>query len=246
MPAGKINGDKATYAYVFESYGYYAPRAMYRLLSHGIRIKVSNDVLQSYQRERFERGAIMVSLENQELSSEQLSVYIKEAAEKDGIDVYGFNTGLDYKGVSLGSSSFTALQKPVIAMVIEGGASANDAGEMWHLLDTRFNIPVTMIPQSVVNTANISKYNVIIFPSGNFNVINDTGKEKLKSWTQNGGVIVAFENANTCLVTAGIGKYETKKDKDERQRPGKTKTVCRHPGKQRSTRNQRRHFPGRR
>jgi hypothetical protein len=223
MPAGKINGDKATYAYVFESYGYYAPRAMYRLLSHGIRIKVSNDVFNHTNGKRFERGAIMVSLENQELSPEQLSVYIKEVADKDGIDVYGFNTGLDYKGVSLGSSSFTALQKPVIAMVIEGGASANDAGEMWHLLDTRFNIPVTMIPQSVVNTANISKYSVIIFPPGNFNVINDTGKEKLKSWTQNGGVIVAFENANTWLANAGIGKYETKKDKEESKDPAKPK-----------------------
>ncbi len=223
MPVGKINGDKATYAYVFESYGYYAPRAMYRLLSHGIRIKVSNDVFNHSNGKRFERGTIMIPLENQELSPEQVSVYIKEVAEKDGIDVYGFNTGLDYKGVSLGSSSFTALQKPVIAMVIEGGASANDAGEMWHLLDTRFNIPVTLIPQSVVNTANISKYNVIIFPPGNFSVINDTGKDKLKSWTQNGGVIVAFENANTWLANAGIGKYETKKDKEDNKDVAKPK-----------------------
>lgn len=216
MPAGRISPDKATYAYVFESYGYYAPRAMYRLLSHGIRIKVSNDVFNHSNGKRFERGTIMVPLENQDMSAEQITVFIKEIAERDGIDVYGFNTGLDYKGVSLGSSSFTVLQKPVIAMVVDGGVSANDAGEMWHLLDTRFNIPVTMIPQSVFNTANLNKYTAIIFPPGNFSVINDAGKEKLKTWTQNGGVIIGFETALNWLTTAGIGKFDMKKDE-----PGK-------------------------
>lgn len=216
MPAGRITGDNATFAYVFESYGYYVPRALYRLLNHGIRAKVSNDVFNHPNGKQFARGAIMVSLENQDLSPEQITVYIKEIAQRDGIDIWGFNTGLDYKGVSLGSSSFTPLTKPTIAMVIEGGVSANDAGEMWHLLDTRFNIPVTLLPQSVFNTANISKYNVILFPPGNFNVINDAGKEKLKAWTQNGGVVIGFESALTWLTTAGIGKFDTKKDEPEK------------------------------
>jgi hypothetical protein len=222
MPAGRITGDKANYAYVFESYGYYAPRAMYRLLNRGIRVKVSNDVFNHSSGKRFERGAIMVPLENQDMSAEQITVYIKEIAERDGIDVYGFNSGLDYKGVSLGSSSFTALQKPVIAMVIEGGVQANDAGEMWHLLDTRFNIPVTMIPQSVFNTANINKYTTIIFPPGNYSVINDNGKEKLKTWTQNGGIVIGFETALNWLTTAGIGKFDMKKD-DPGKDPAKAK-----------------------
>jgi hypothetical protein len=164
----------------------------------------------------------MVSLENQDMSAEQISVYIKEIADKDGIDVWGFNTGLDYKGVSLGSSSFTALQKPTIAMVIEGGVSANDAGEMWHLFDTRFNIPVTMIPQSVFNNANLNKYTVIIFPPGNFSTINDNAKEKLKSWTQSGGVIIGFETALNWLSTANIGSFTMKKDEPSKD-PAKQK-----------------------
>ncbi|HMJ70632.1 MAG TPA: M14 metallopeptidase family protein [Cyclobacteriaceae bacterium] len=222
MPTGRTVGDKAAYAYAFESYGYYAPRAMYRLLSHGIRIKVSNDIFNHASGKRFERGTILVPLENQEMSPEQVSVYIKEIVERDGIDVYGYDTGLDYKGVSLGSSSFTALQKPVIAMIIDNGVSANDAGEIWHLLDTRFNIPVTLIQQSVFNTGNISKYNVIIFPPGTFTGINDNGKEKLKAWTQSGGVVIGFETALTWLTTAGIGKFEFKKDEPAKD-PAKAK-----------------------
>lgn len=212
MPMGKTVGGPATYAYVFESYGYYAPRAMYRLLSHGIRIKASNDVFHHPSGKQFARGAILVPLENQDLSAEQIGVYIREIAERDGIDVYGFNTGLDYKGVSLGSSSFTPLNKPVIAMIVDAGVSANDAGEMWHLLDTRFHMPVTLIPQTVFNNANISKYNVIIFPPGNFSTISEAGKEKLKAWAQNGGVIIGFETALNWLSGAGIGKFDIKKE----------------------------------
>ncbi|HZY80944.1 MAG TPA: M14 family metallopeptidase [Cyclobacteriaceae bacterium] len=221
-PTGKMIGDKATFAYVFETYGYYAPRAMYRLLSHNIRIKVSNDVFYHSSGKKFERGAILVPLENQDLAPEQIAVYIKEVAERDGIDVYGFNTGLDYKGVSLGSSSFTVLQKPSIAMVIDAGVSANDAGEMWHLLDTRFNMPVTLIHQSTLNTTSLSRYSTIIFPPGNYSAINDSGKDKLKAWTQTGGVIIGFETALNWLTTNGLGKFEMKKDEPSKD-PAKAK-----------------------
>lgn len=212
MPVGRIIGDKSEYAYVFESNGYYAPRSIYRLVSHGIRIKVSNEIIHHPNGKRFERGAILIPMDNQDLTPSQIDVFIREIAEKDAIDVYAFNTGLDYKGVSLGSSSFTPLTKPVIAMVVDAGVSANDAGEMWHLFDTRYHIPVTMIPQQVLNNASIQKYTTIIFPPGNYNTISDACKEKLKAWTQNGGVIIGFENALTWLNGAGLGKFETKKD----------------------------------
>lgn len=223
MPVGKTNGDaNAAYAYVFESYGYYAPRAMYRLLNAGIRIKVSNDVFNHPSGKRFERGSILIPLDNQTLNTDQVRVYVNEVAAKDGIDIWGFNTGLDYKGVSLGSSSFTVLQKPVIAMVIDGGVSANDAGEIWHLLDTRFHTPVTLIPQSIFNSSSISKYTHIIFPPGNFNTISEGGKEKLKMWTQAGGVVIGFETALNWLSTAGVGKFDMKKEEPAKD-PAKPK-----------------------
>jgi len=43
-------------------------------------------------------------------------------------------------------------------------------------------------------------------------VINDNGKDKLKAWTQNGGVVIGFETALTWLSNAGVGKFDTKKD----------------------------------
>lgn len=228
MPVGKLIGDKGGYAFVFETYGYYSPRAIYRLLSHGIRAKVATDAFYHPSGKKFEPGAILIPLENQDKNPQQIEVYIREIAEKDAIDVYAFATGLDYRGVSLGSSAFQALRKPEIAMLVDGGpgfggVSATDAGEIWHLLDQRFNIPITCMPITVFNGANLNRYTTIIFPAGGYSAISEPAKEKLKAWIQNGGTVIGFENALTWFGTAGLGKFDMKKD-DEKKDPAKQKS----------------------
>ncbi|MBA4053539.1 MAG: zinc carboxypeptidase, partial [Marivirga sp.] len=164
MAVGKRVSDKTDYAYVFESYGFYAPRAIYRLLNHGLRLKVATDPFFHSDGKKFERGAIMIPVSGQEKNQDQIEFIINEIVNKDGIDVYSFKTGLDYKGVSLGSSSFLPLKKPVIAMLVGDGISPTDVGEVWHMLDTRFNIPVTLIPVSIFERTALSKYTTIIIP----------------------------------------------------------------------------------
>ena len=210
FPAGKLIGEKSEYAYVFEPYGFYTPRAIFRLLEKGLRVKVATDPFHHPSGKRFERGSILVPVSGQDKPIELITFLINEIASKDGIDVYSFNTGLDFKGVSLGSGSFLSVRKPEIAMLVDAGVTANDAGEMWHLLDTRFNIPVTMMPVSLLNSANLSKYNTLIFPPGNYSAINDITRDKLKAWLGAGNVIIGLENALTWLHAAGIGKFDMK------------------------------------
>jgi hypothetical protein len=210
MPEGKIIG-KGDYAYVIEPFGYYVHRSMYRLLNKNIRVKVATEPFYS-DGKKFERGSLLISVDHQEKLPDALQVYMKEIAEKDGLDVFASNTGLDFQGVSLGSPTFLALKKPEIAMLVEGGISPTDAGEIWHLLDTRFQIPVTLLPISVFNSTNINRYNTLIIPEGTYNTITDAAKEKLKTWTQAGGLIIGFESAVSWLNTSGFAKFEIKKE----------------------------------
>ncbi len=212
MPAGKIIGGKSDYAYAFDAVGFYSHRALYRFLEKGIRVKVATDPFYHPDGRKFERGSLLVQISGQDKSSELIEYIVREVTMQDGIDVYGFKTGLDFKGVSLGSGSFLNIRKPEIAMLVDGGVSGNDAGEMWHLLDTRFNVPVTMIPVNVFNSANLSRYNTIILPPGNYGTISDPAKEKLKLWIQNGGVVIGLETALNWLNSSGLGRFEMKKD----------------------------------
>ncbi|MCZ8355137.1 MAG: M14 family metallopeptidase [Cyclobacteriaceae bacterium] len=217
---GKRVGGKSTYAYVMEPNGYFLPRAMYRLLSNGIRIKVSNEPFYNNENKKFERGSILLQVSGQDKNPDFIEFLLDEITSKDGIDVYACNTGLDYKGVSLGSSSFTPIRKPEIALLVGDGISPTDVGEIWHLLDTRYQIPVTLLPMDVLNRANISKYNTLIMPAsyGNLSISENT-REKIKSWTQAGGTIIAFENALTWLNNAGLAKFEMKKDEEKKDAP---------------------------
>jgi hypothetical protein len=211
-PEGKMIG-KGDYAYVIEPYGYYVPRATYRLLSKNVRVKVATDPFFSNGK-KFDRGSLLISVDNQEKMPDQLEVYMKEIREKDGLDVYALSTGLDYQGVSLGSPTFLSLKKPEIAMLVDVGISATDAGEIWHVLDTRFQIPVTLLPISIFNSTNLNRYNTIILPEGSYNNITEATKEKLKTWTQAGGIVIGFESAVNWFNTVGLGKFETKKEEE--------------------------------
>jgi hypothetical protein len=220
LPAGKRIGGKSEYAYVFESNGYYAPRAIYRILNHGLRLKVASNAFYHSDGRKFEAGALLLEVGSQEKSADQIEYIVNEIVEKDGIDVYAFNSGLDYRGVSLGSGSFLSIKKPVIAMLVGDGISATDAGEVWHMLDTRFQIPVTLIPVNVFDRAALSKYNTIILPpTTSTPSISEATKERLKTWTQNGGVVIGLENAVSWLNNMGLGRFDMKKEDEKKDAP---------------------------
>lgn len=210
IPAGKLVGGESSYAYVLEPNAYYLHRAVNRLQQRNIRIKVANEPFFHTSGKRFERGSILIPVAGQEKSEELINFTIKEILSADGIDVYAFNTGLDYQGVSLGSASFAVVRKPVIAMLAGSGVNANDAGELWHLLDTRMHTPVTVLPLENLSRTNLSTYNTLIFPPGSYASITESTKDKLKTWVQSGGVIIGFENALAWLHTAGLGKFDFK------------------------------------
>ncbi len=217
IPAGTLIGNRSEYAYAFEPTGYYVPRTLYRLLKEDVLVKVATESFNHTSGKKFGPGSILIPLTGQKKTTQQIGYIINEIMREDGIDVYSFETGLDYKGVSLGSNSFRIVQKPEIAVLVGDGVTSNDAGEIWHLLDTRFEIPVTMMPLQVFNSADISRYNTIIFPQGTYNSISDTALEKLKVWIRAGGTVIGLENALNWFQSAGLGKFEMKKS-DDKQR----------------------------
>ncbi|MCU0419309.1 MAG: M14 family metallopeptidase [Cyclobacteriaceae bacterium] len=222
FPTGKKIGN-GTYAYLIEPYGYYAPRAMYRLLHQGYKVKVATEPFVSEGR-TFARGTLLIAKANQTKTQEELQQALHQITTEDGLDVYATATGLDYVGVSLGSGSFLPVRKPEIAMLVEGGVSATDVGELWHLLDVRYGIPVALMPLSVLNASSISRYNTLLMAEGSYYALPEATKEKLKAWVQAGGVIIGFEGAVSWLHTAGLAKFDVKgtggdKEKKEPAKP---------------------------
>lgn len=191
MPKGKVFGGQSAYAYAFEWHGYYAPRAAYRLMDKGIRVKVSTKKFIGPGEKEFDRGTILVPVANQALSEYDLFQEMQKIANEDALDIHSLSTGLT-GGVSLGSNSFVQVEKPEIALIVEAGSSY-DIGEVWHLLDTRMNIPATKLPVSRIGSPNIDRYNTIVI-SGGLNLDENT-MNNLKRWVRNGGTLVGTGSA---------------------------------------------------
>ncbi len=195
FPMGEVVGGKSDYAYLFEWNEYYAPKLLYEVLNHQLIAKVATDpfeIATANGNMKFDYGTIMIPAKNQPKSEDEIYQLIEKHAKINGIKVYAVKTGLVSDGIDLGSSNFSILEKPKVAMLVGTGVAPSDAGEIWHLADQRFGLPITMIDVNNFNSANIDKYNTLIMVSGSYGSVN---KDKIKTWVQNGGTLVLFETA---------------------------------------------------
>jgi len=188
---------KSNYAYLFEWHDYYAPKLAYRLLSKGVRLKVGKSPF-SQNDVNFDYGTIMISAQNQSMSSEELFQIIDEALAGIPVQVFGVGTGLN-KGIDLGSGEFSTLKLPKIGLFVGGGVNPHDAGEMWHMLDQRFDIPISKLDVDDLSGMDLSRYNVLI-ASNMRGSLSEGAEKNLKSWIEDGGTLVAYGSVLTWLA----------------------------------------------
>jgi hypothetical protein len=93
-------------------------------------------------------------------------------------------------------------------MITGPGVNATDAGEVWHLLDQRMNIPATHLEPAVFNRIELNKYNTLIMVGGTY---TDLNKDKLKAWVQSGGTLILTEESISWASQNGIADIKLKK-----------------------------------
>lgn len=199
FPKGELVGGKSDYAYVFEWDEYYAPRALYRLLDAGVRAKVTPKPFTGVTSDgthKFDYGTIIVPLGPQSVEQEKIHELIRKATEEDNLRVYSVGTGLTPQGVDLGSRSFEILEKPSVAVLVGDGARPYEAGEVWHLLDQRFDMPPTLLPMDRIGRADLNRYNVIVMVSGGYKGLSKDDIREIKRWVRNGGTLITTKYAN--------------------------------------------------
>lgn len=213
MPVGELLGGKSEYGYLMEWDEFYAPRALLELQQAGLITKVATnktEISTSAGLKKFDYGTILIPVTMQEKSSEQVFQLINLVAQKNALKIYSMQSGTASVGSDLGSSKYLSLKLPVVAMLVGTGVNALDAGEVWHLMDQRLNIPASHLDVAGFNRIDISKYSTIIMVSGSY---GDVNKDKLKTWVQAGGVLIVLEEAVTWAAQNGIASVTFKKIK---------------------------------
>ena len=205
--------SKSDYAYVLEWSELLAPAALYELQKAGVITKVATNSFElpvTGTFRKFGYGSIVIPVKLQSKSSDELFQLVKAAADKYHLPAFGLTTGAALSGSDLGSGRFANITIPVVATIVGTGVNALDAGEFWHLMDQRMNIPISQLEISTFNRVDISKYNTIVLVGGTY---NDLNKDKMKSWVQAGGRLILLEEAISWGASSGISNLSFKKTK---------------------------------
>lgn len=212
-PVVKINLPVSNYGYLVGWDKFLAPKALYELQSAGLIVKVATRSFEigiSNSNTAFDYGTLLIPIQGQTQSAEAVNRVLNKVVNRNKLKAHALQTGASSAGVDIGSAKFVVVAKPSIAMIAGNGVNALDAGEVWHLLDQRMNIPTIHLETTAFNRTDIDKYNTIILVSGNY---ADLNKEKLKSWVQAGGTLIATEDAVTWAAQNGISDVKFKRVK---------------------------------
>ena len=225
--------EKASYAYIVNWDDYNTPAALYYMQSKGLKIAAAFKpftIRTSDGAVNFNYGSLLIPVSKQDKTSAEVYQIVLEAQEKFEVPVFGTNSGYSIKGIDLGSNNFRVLKKPKVAMLIGEGVNSYEAGEVWHLLDTRIHLPITKIRMNNYSSANLDKYNTLVMVSGNYSQLDSLKRQKLKNWTAKGNTLITIAGGSKWLidkkmVKESLTKEDSLKGKKEDQEKKITKRL---------------------
>ena len=202
-----ISIEKSNYAYLMEWHEYLSPNALNELLYNEVIVKVATKKFKLEGKD-YDYGTILIPVQNN--NHVDLNELLNDISSNCNIEINAVKTGYA-EGPDLGSNNFIRLHKKNIAMLVGDGITAYDAGEIWHLLDTRFELSLTKLDIRNFNRIDLSKYTTLIVP--NSSISNKLVTDKISEWVKSGGNLIAYKNSiNWLKKTKLIEVKELKND----------------------------------
>ena len=202
-----ISIEKSNYAYLMEWHEYLSPNALNELLYNEVIVKVATKKFKLEGKD-YDYGTILIPVQNN--NHIDLNELLNDISSNCNIEINAVKTGYA-EGPDLGSNNFRRLHKKNVAMLVGDGITAYDAGEIWHLLDTRFELSLTKLDIRNFNRIDLSKYTTLIVP--NSSISNKLVTDKISEWVKSGGNLIAYKNSiNWLKKTKLIEVKELKND----------------------------------
>lgn len=204
-------GNDSPVALLVEWQDFRAATALTRLLGADIDVKLlekgSRLPVNGEPRE-FMAGTFTVPLPADKSERESLIETVNAHVTDLGLTVYGVDSGYSGQGADLGSPNVSDLEMPKPLLLIGDGVYSYEAGEVWHLLDTRLELPVSMQYGEDIGGIDLSEYTHLLMVSGQYPALEPEDLEYIKAWLRKGGTIVATRGANPWLVEQGLVDFE--------------------------------------
>ncbi len=213
---GSVSG-KASIAYLLKYTSNNAVKCAIGMLQNGYRVHVANKSFK-LNGESFDRGTLIIKLRE---NKADLHDKLNELASKYGVNFIATDTSWAEDGISLGSNNVVYLKKPKVAVLYDLPASSISYGLLAYLFEQEYGLDFTAVRYGILTGGDLSDYNVIILPDGSdgeYNrFIGESGMKRLKTWVENGGVLIALRGAAAFATKKDMGLTTTTLVKDLRK-----------------------------
>lgn len=202
---------KSNYAYLVNNTDYNIHQFIYALQSEGIFVQTATRTFSTNingENKHFGFGSIIISVQQQKIGADELYNIVRKASVATNIKVHTVATGFSNSGIDLGSNYVKTLKKPEAAMIIGTGVAASEAGEIWHLLDQRLNMPITKIDILNFSRVRLERYNTLVMVSGAYNFLDKNSIDKIKAWVQNGNTLITIKSGADWAIKNGFTKFK--------------------------------------
>ncbi len=202
---GGVVGGPARYAYLIRPESNAALRLVAQLLREEFKLAVSRTALKLGE-ETFPPGTLLLRVER---NPEKVHERLRLLAEETGVRVYATDTAWTAAGPSLGSAQIDDLKTPRVAIAAYEPTNGRAYGHLWFLFEQIVNYPFTPIRTESLQSADLKRYDVIIFPHGNDagyeRILGEQGVKGLKDWIEAGGVFIGLKGGAAFATRKNVG-----------------------------------------
>jgi hypothetical protein len=215
---------QARVSYLLDWRHHHAPRALQYLLARGVRVEVAfapYTALTHAGEHAFSAGSISVPVSvNTDRTATgspvggptalprrpaELHALVREAAHHAGVPVYAVDSGLSVSGIDLGSNQVRSIpHAPRTLMFVGPGVNSLEAGQVWHLLDTRVDLPLVKVDTDQVGRVRFDDFDVVILLTGGQGFLQGSALEELRRWVRAGGTLIAIRGAAQWAIANGF------------------------------------------
>lgn len=186
-----------------------AGRFLTAALQAGISLKSADEAF-SMGDKHYPAGTLVIERHANEST---LPGLMQTLAEQTGARIEGVDTSWVTKGPSFGSDKTIQMTAPKIAMAWDEPTSSLSAGNTRFVIEQQFNYPVTAIRADRLRWADLSQYQVLILPSGNYSRdLGKAGADNIGSWVSRGGVLITLSNATQWAASESAGLLDAKRE----------------------------------
>ena len=169
-----------------------------RLMELGVEVRIINKATSLSGHELSTGSVVVLGMDNPLMTD--LHILVEKIARNLELSVVSIESGFGPEELpDWGGEHFNLLERPKVAILSHEGFNSYDVGVSWWSIDHHLGIRHSQINKSIVNYADLRRYNTIIIPSGRS--LTKNNKTILTDWVKQGGTLIAHNGSVRALTS---------------------------------------------